>query len=39
MFAGPFEGCTAIEFFTTGDDPFTRGWMARAAPVGTWTRR
>jgi len=39
MFAGPYEGCTGIEFFTTGDSPFTPGWWARTAPVGTWRHR
>jgi len=39
MFAGPFEGCTGIEFFTTGDSPFQPGWRARAAPGGIGMRR
>lgn len=39
MFAGPFEGCTGIEFFTTGDSPLQLGWRARAAPAGAWIRR
>jgi len=39
MFAGPFEGCTGIEFFTTGYSPLQPGWRARAAPGGIGTRR
>ena len=39
MFAGPFEGCTGIEFFTTGDSPLQPGWRARAAPSGIGIRR
>ena len=34
MFIGPIEGCTGIEFFTTGDRPYQPGWRARAAPTG-----
>jgi hypothetical protein len=38
MFAGPFQGCAGIEFLTTGDTPLQPGWVARAAPPGTWKR-
>lgn len=28
MFGGPFEQCEGIEFFSTREDFFNRGWMA-----------
>lgn len=34
MMVGPLEGCLAIEFFNTGDSPFSPRWRARAAPPG-----